>query len=102
VPGDLRDEQYAPSPIRRVVDGLGGLDILVNNAGFHIEQPGGLPDIDADQLRRTFETNVYGTSWLTQAALPHLSAGAYVFLASNDARYVSGEILGVTGGMPLA
>lgn len=190
VPGDLRDERYAPSAIRKVVDGFGGLDILVNNAGYHIAQPGGLADIHADQLRRTFETNVYGTIWLTQAALPHLTegssiinttsvqgyhpstslmdyaatkaalnnltfslaellgergvrvnavapgpiwtplqpatttreklesfgegtplgrmgqpaelAGAYVFLASNDARYVSGEILGVTGGMPLA
>ncbi|MHA7143697.1 SDR family oxidoreductase [Arthrobacter sp. TmT3-37] len=190
VPGDLRDESYAAAAVRQVVEGLGGLDILVNNAGFHIAQPNGLPDIDADQLRRTFETNVFGTIWLTQAALPHLEegssiinttsvqgyhpstslmdyaatkaalnnltfslagllgergirvnavapgpiwtplqpatttseklesfgegtplgrmgqpaelAGAYVFLASNDARYVSGEILGVTGGKPLA
>jgi NAD(P)-dependent dehydrogenase (short-subunit alcohol dehydrogenase family) len=62
-------------------DGYGHLDILVNNAGIWLEdpptkvaQPGGnrtstLPD---EILRKTFETNFFGTVALTQQLLPLL------------------------------
>jgi NAD(P)-dependent dehydrogenase (short-subunit alcohol dehydrogenase family) len=61
--------------------GYGRLDILVNNAGVWLEgpppkvaQPGGnrtstLPD---EVLRKTFETNFFGTVALTQQLLPLL------------------------------
>jgi NAD(P)-dependent dehydrogenase (short-subunit alcohol dehydrogenase family) len=38
---------------------------------------------------------------MERPAQPAELAPAYVFLASEDARYVNGEVLGVTGGMPL-
>jgi NAD(P)-dependent dehydrogenase (short-subunit alcohol dehydrogenase family) len=38
---------------------------------------------------------------LGRAAQPVELAPAYVFLASPEASYVTGEVLGVTGGKPL-
>lgn len=39
---------------------------------------------------------------LGRAGQPAELAGAYVFLASEDASYVTGEIIAVTGGMPIS
>jgi NAD(P)-dependent dehydrogenase (short-subunit alcohol dehydrogenase family) len=36
-----------------------------------------------------------------RAAQPAELAPAYVFLASNDSSYVTGEVIGVTGGQHL-
>jgi NAD(P)-dependent dehydrogenase (short-subunit alcohol dehydrogenase family) len=52
------------------------LDVLVNNAGIN---PGG-EDVAAtslDQLRRTYETNVFGLVAVTQAFLPALRRSAH-------------------------
>ena len=46
---------------------LGRLDILVNNAAFQCERKR-LDDLDVEQVRRTFETNVFAYLFLTQAA----------------------------------
>ncbi len=39
-----------------------------------------------------------GDSGIGRAGQPAELAGAYVFLASQEASYISGEIIGVTGG----
>lgn len=50
---------------------FGGLDVLVNNAGISPEQQGGSR---VDNLRKTFETNVFGVFAVTEALLPLLKA----------------------------
>ena len=42
-----------------------------------------------------------GTSPMGRPAQPAELAPAFVFLASQEASYVNGETLGVTGGQPL-
>jgi ketoreductase RED2 len=55
---------------------FGRLDILVNNAGWTTVVPHGDLDALTDEiLLRTFEVNVFGTWWLTKAAMPLLRAG---------------------------
>ena len=52
------------------------LDVLVNNAGIN---PGGedIADTSLDQLRRAYETNVFGLVAVTQAFLPALRRSAH-------------------------
>jgi 3-oxoacyl-[acyl-carrier protein] reductase len=46
-----------------------GLDILVNNAGVYAFTP--LVDLDETEIRRQFETNVFGLLFTTQEAVRH-------------------------------
>ena len=47
-----------------------GLDVLVNNAGFGILGP--TSEIDDGEMRRQFETNVFGLMSVTRAFLPRM------------------------------
>jgi len=66
----------------RIVDDFGGLDVLVNHAGTQF-QKGALQDITEEQLRRTFEVNVFALIWTTQAALRHMEPGSSIINTSS-------------------
>jgi ketoreductase RED2 len=73
VQADISDQAQGHELIARTVDRFGRLDILVNNAGWTTRVPHA--DLDAltdDIFLKTFEVNVFGTWWLTKAAMPHL------------------------------
>ena len=74
VAADVQDEDACRDAVQQTVDTLGGLNVLVNNAAWQRPQKS-LADITADQLDRTFRTNLYGYVYLAKAALPHLSEG---------------------------
>ncbi len=73
VQADISDQEQGHELIEKTIDRFGRLDILVNNAGWTTRVAHA--DLDAlsdDIFRKTFEVNVFGTWWLTKAAMPHL------------------------------
>ena len=86
LPGDLGDKQVADRVVRETVEQLGGLDILINNAGEqHPDQD--IRDISEQQLRRTFQSNIFSMFFVTQAARPHLKRGAAIVNCTSITMY---------------
>jgi NAD(P)-dependent dehydrogenase (short-subunit alcohol dehydrogenase family) len=78
---DVTDEASVRAAAEAIEAG-GGLDVLVNNAGVQDEMSDdgkvvvGAADLTADVMRRTFETNVFGTVRVLHAFLPLLGRSA--------------------------
>ena len=86
IPGDVGDKTFCEKAVQQIVDRFGRLDILVNNAGEqHPDKD--ITDITDEQLRRTFQTNIFSMFYLTQAARPHLKKGAAIINCTSVTMY---------------
>ncbi len=86
IAGDVGDKAFCEKAIRQVIDKFGRIDVLVNNAGEQHPDKG-ITDITEQQLRRTFQTNIFGMFFLTQAAMPHLKQGAAIVNCTSVTMY---------------
>jgi NAD(P)-dependent dehydrogenase (short-subunit alcohol dehydrogenase family) len=93
IAGDLGDKDFCKQAVDRTVAAFGRLDILVNNAGEqHPDKD--IRDITEEQLKRTFQTNIFSMFFLTQAARPHLSKGSAIINCTSVTMYQgSAELL---------
>lgn len=86
ISGDLGDEAFAQQAVQQTVDELGGLDILINNAAEQHPQKD-ITDITAEQLERTFRTNIFAMFFVTKAAMPHLKKGSAIINTASVTAY---------------
>ena len=87
VPGDICQKSFCQELVKRTVEEFGRLDILVNNAAFQRTYKE-LADIPEEEFDRTYRTNVYGTFFLTQAALPEMKPGGVVLNSCSIEAFV--------------
>jgi NAD(P)-dependent dehydrogenase (short-subunit alcohol dehydrogenase family) len=92
IAGDIGDKQFCKRAVQQTIDQFGRLDILVNNAGEqHSDKD--IRDITDEQLRRTFQTNIFGIFYLTQAAAPHLKEGSAIINCTSETMYAGSKHL---------
>lgn len=69
---DVTDEESMRAAVAEVERAHGAVGVLVNNAGY--SQSGPIEQVSLADVRRQFETNVFGPVALTQLALPRMRA----------------------------
>ncbi len=75
VAADLNDAAKSGAALATQIEKeFGHLDVLVNNAGIADREDGPASSVGIETLRRTFETNFFGTVAFTQPLLPLLRA----------------------------
>jgi NAD(P)-dependent dehydrogenase (short-subunit alcohol dehydrogenase family) len=67
---DVTDAESMRAAVAQVEREQGAVGVLINNAGY--SQSGPIEQVSMDDVRRQFETNVFGVVALTQLALPQM------------------------------
>lgn len=84
--GDIGNKTFCDNVVGKVIEQFGQLDILVNNAAEQHPRDE-ITDISVEQLQQTFQTNIFGYFYLTQAAMPHLGKGASIINTTSVTAY---------------
>ena len=86
ISGDIGDPETGKRAVASVIQEFGKLDILVNNAAEQ-KVAERLEQISPEQLQQTFQTNLFGCYYLTQATLPHLKEGGAIINTTSVNAY---------------
>jgi NADP-dependent 3-hydroxy acid dehydrogenase YdfG len=84
---DVTDESSMTGAAQAVTEAEGAVGVLVNNAGY--SQSGAVESVPLDQIRKQFETNVFGLIRMCQLVLPGMREqgwGKIVNLSSMGGR----------------
>src|SRR6266542_955441 len=86
---DVTKQEDAKSAVEKAKERFGRVDVLVNNAGYG--QLGWFENNSDEQIRKQFETNVFGAMNVTRAVLPIMRQqhSGYVFTISSVSGMVS-------------
>jgi NAD(P)-dependent dehydrogenase (short-subunit alcohol dehydrogenase family) len=86
IKGDVREEAFAKKAVKKTAAELGRLDVLVNNAAEqHPKEE--ISDVTAEQIERTFQTNIFGYFFFAKAAAEVLPKGGSIINTTSVTAY---------------
>jgi NAD(P)-dependent dehydrogenase (short-subunit alcohol dehydrogenase family) len=65
---DITSREQSIAAVNKAHQHFGSLDVVINNAGYGVF--GAVEEVSEQDVKAVFEANVFGTLWITQAALP--------------------------------
>lgn len=86
IAGDVGNEDFCKEAVHRTIHEFRKLDILVNNAAVQYPQQD-VREITAEQLEKTFRTNIFSQFFMTKAALTHLKEGGAIINTTSVTAY---------------
>ncbi|MCM1989793.1 SDR family oxidoreductase [Oceanirhabdus seepicola] len=86
ISGDIGEEEFCNSVIKKVIDKFSKIDILVNNAATHYEDTD-INGISKEQLIKVFSTNVFSIFYLVKAAVDHMKPGSTIINNASVTAY---------------
>jgi len=89
---DISQEKNCKEVVQKTIDKFGKIDIVVNNAAVQFEQES-IEDISAEQLDKTFRTNIFAQFYLVKHAKPHLKNGSVIINTASITAYRGNESL---------
>lgn len=84
--GDISNESFCCSVVKKVLSEFGQINTLINNAAEQHPQES-LMNISSEQFEHTFQTNIFSMFYLTKAVLPHLHSGDTIVNSSSVTAY---------------
>jgi len=78
---DVSKKDQVENAFIKIKEKTNHIDVVVNSAGFG--SIGALELCEEDLIKKVYETNVYGTIYVIQQALPLMSAGGKIFNISS-------------------
>jgi NADP-dependent 3-hydroxy acid dehydrogenase YdfG len=94
VPADVTDRSEVQEATDRAAERFGGLSAVVAGAGVVLT--GTIAEQDEEDARRVIDTNLYGTLWTLQAALPHVDrAEGHLLAVASIAGIVPTPLAGI-------
>lgn len=84
---DVTDQASIDSAVAKILSDFETIDVVLNNAGYGLVGP--FEAASPEQIRRQFDTNVFGLMEVTRAFLPHFranKAGMFIHVSSLGGR----------------
>ena len=91
---DVTRPDQVKTAVTKAYDHFGRLDIVLNNAGYSLV--GTIEEVSAEDVRSLYETNIFGTLSVIQAALPLLrkQGGGHILGISSGLGHVTLPVIG--------
>jgi len=90
--GDICDAAFCKDAVDKTVKEFGGIDIIVNNAAVQYPQDDIL-GIKAEDMERTFRTNIFAMIYMAQAGLPHMKNGGCIINTASITAFAGQPLL---------